>query len=185
MLYCIGTLLFSNEKLKQKKSARSEEKICPNFCVCIGKGIKLVPYRGLINSVWSMLYKSQTNQPPVNEKKKLSLFQNMMIRCMVKWKMASCPTQKMKIPGYLCFCLKYHNRKNKKGKLNSKIFWINNFYLAFKTTGNRLWLKGSDFSVDRNFLCDLEEKSYKLSGSANRYVTTSLQHFSGGFVMLK
>lgn len=47
--------------------------------------------------------------------------------------------------------------------------------------GNGLWLMGSDFSVDRNLLCDLEEKSYKRSGSANRY---SLQYFSGGSVML-
>lgn len=110
-------------------------------------------------------------------------FQNIMIGYMVKLKMAFCPTPKVKISGYLYFCVKQHNRK-KKGKINSKIFCINNFYLAFKSMENGLWLMGSDYNLDRNLLCDLEDKSYKLSGSANRYVNTSLQCFSGGFVML-
>lgn len=51
------------------------------------------------------------------------------------------------------------NKPNTQTKQTSKIFWINNFYLAFKTMGNGLWFMGSDFSVERNLLCDLEEES--------------------------
>lgn len=105
---------------------------------------------------------------------------------MVKMQMTFGPTQKMKILGYLCFWLKRRNRKktqhNKKTspKNPSKFFWINIICWHLKLLAIDGFM-GSDFSVDWNLLCDLEEKSYKPL-SLRKYTTcvnTSLQHLCG------
>lgn len=110
---------------------------------------------------------------------------------MVKLKMAFGPAQKMKILGYLCFWLKHHKRKKKPtttkkaNKTTNKTpkpplhFLDKCHLLTFKTTGNWRWFMGSDFSVDWNLLCDLEEKSYKPSVSENRCVNISLENLWG------
>lgn len=186
MVYWIGTELVHFSFPMEKKST--------NVCVCI-EGDKASSL--LIYSVLSILSKPQNkNKCLVNELRKQSLFfSEHNIQGILWWSIHG------EVEDGLWFCsedentwiffdfwLKYHNRKNiKQSQHNkktvprkpSKFFWINIIYWHLKPQAIDWWFMGSDFSVDWNFLCDLEEKSYKPSVSENRCVNTSLQPLCG------
>lgn len=105
-----NTALFQGKTSKKLNPLKSDEKEKhPNFCVCLGKWIKLVRHKGLINGV----HLPHINQNPVNHLWRRYTpfpFQNTIIGYTVKLKMALYTAQ-MKICRYLCFCLKYHKKK--------------------------------------------------------------------------